>query len=128
MDDALSSEYALIIVRSQIAIGKTHNARRRAILLRTAALTAAADFGFRGIEHHMTDLSACTMCAADDLSIQYDASADARAQRCHHHGPAACAAALPAFAQCSNIGVVAALHRKAGQAGELAMQIHHAPA
>ena len=76
----------------------------------------------------MTNFSACAVCAADDLSIQHDTAADASAQRGHHHGPAACAAALPAFAQRSNIGVVAALDRKSGQTGQIAMQIDHAPA
>ena len=104
------------------------NAGSGAILLHTALLAAAATLGFITVDHHVADFAAGAGGTMDQTAIDDDTATYAGAQSHEHHIPAALAAALPKFAQRSHIGIIAGLHREAGEAGQLFCHREHAPA
>ena len=61
----------------------------------------------------VSDLAAEAVPSGDDLSVMDDAAADTGAQRHHDRILRAFSAALPGFAEGSDVGVISKLHRHA---------------
>ena len=106
----------------------TDNAGGRAILLHAAPLAAAAHRRLVAVEHHVANLRAGTVRAMEQPSFNDNAAADTGSQGDEHHVAAALAAALPEFAQCGHVGIIAGSHGQAGQVGQCLCDVEYAPA
>ena len=101
--------------------------RWRSRLLYTAPLAAAADIGLCRIQNDMPDLTTGAMGAADAAAINDDAAAHTGAEGGQNHVPAAAAAALPAFAQRGNVGIVACPHGQTDATGKIFGYVKYVP-
>ena len=63
----------------------------------------------------MTDLSACTMSTANDLSINDDSTSNACSKSYKNDILSSCCCTLPCFSKCSYIGIISCFGRKSCQ-------------
>ena len=75
----------------------------------------------------MADFCARTMGTMEELSTDDDTASDTGAKGHKDHVLAACAAALPVFAQSSNIGIITSLYRETGESGQGISNVEYAP-
>ena len=109
------AEYRILFCSCQSSLGYTYNTSCRCVLLQTSAVTTVTSFLFLMVYCCMTNLSACTVSTANNLSINDNSTANSSSKSYKNYILRTCSCTFPCFSQSCYISIISSFRCKACQ-------------